>query len=370
MRRFLFLVIFIAFGTFQALGQSPSPSLWFTQLGPGSTYTGPIDIVASPTAFYSLRAGSAAIAATGTQKSVNVRRNTDNTTQDIVILTTGALDVASAQTFAGTYTITSGTIASTVLTVITITGTPIVVGDSISGVGVTAGSYIVSAGTGLGGTGTYNLNVASTVSVGEAINAIHGLYGTAFYDQSGNARDASQATAARQQRLSLSCVNSKPCFGPTGSQVFVGPSTTVAQPVTMTAVVNRTPTSTAYQVALGNNSANGYIGFLNAASTARLAANTGEITAAATDAAWHALLGVINGASPASILAIDGSETTGTLGTGNLTGAICIAGQSSAGTCLSDSLVGLEVEIAEWPVAFTSGQRTSWNANVHAYWGF
>lgn len=64
-----------------------------------------------------------------------------------------------------------GTISGTVLTVAgTVTGT-FAVGQTISGVGVTAGSYIASLGTGTGGVGTYNLNVSSTVAVGETIDA-------------------------------------------------------------------------------------------------------------------------------------------------------------------------------------------------------
>lgn len=67
--------------------------------GINASYTGPGDIVSGASAWYGLRAYSAAVAATGTQKAVNIRRASDNATSNIVILTTGALDVATATTF-------------------------------------------------------------------------------------------------------------------------------------------------------------------------------------------------------------------------------------------------------------------------------
>lgn len=63
------------------------------------SYTGPGDIVSGATAWYGLRAYSAAVAATGTQKAVNIRASGDNATTDILILPTGKLDVATAAAF-------------------------------------------------------------------------------------------------------------------------------------------------------------------------------------------------------------------------------------------------------------------------------
>jgi hypothetical protein len=62
-------------------------------------YRGPGDIVPGATAYYGLRAYNAAYAAPGTNKAINVRRASDNTTADIVILPTGSLDTATAKTF-------------------------------------------------------------------------------------------------------------------------------------------------------------------------------------------------------------------------------------------------------------------------------
>jgi Alpha-L-arabinofuranosidase B, catalytic len=68
--------------------------------GSPPTFRGPGDVLSGARAWYGLSAYSAAVAATGTQKAVNVRRSSDNTTADILILTTGLLDIATATTFA------------------------------------------------------------------------------------------------------------------------------------------------------------------------------------------------------------------------------------------------------------------------------
>jgi len=64
----------------------------------------------------------------------------------------------------------TATISGTVMTVTgTVTNPTINVGMGINGAGVTMGTYVVSDGTGTGNAGTYNLNVASTVSTGETM---------------------------------------------------------------------------------------------------------------------------------------------------------------------------------------------------------
>ena len=59
-------------------------------------YVGPGDIVSGATAWYGLRAYNLAYT-TGTNKAINIRRASDNTTMDIVILTSGDLDTATAR---------------------------------------------------------------------------------------------------------------------------------------------------------------------------------------------------------------------------------------------------------------------------------
>jgi len=61
-------------------------------------YVGPGDRVASALGWWGLRGYNAAVS-NGTTKAVNLRRDSDNTTQDFVILSNGNLDVASITTF-------------------------------------------------------------------------------------------------------------------------------------------------------------------------------------------------------------------------------------------------------------------------------
>jgi hypothetical protein len=68
-----------------------------------------------------------------------------------------------------TATCTSGTISTTTLTVAGTVNGRFQVGMVVTGPGVTAGTTIISYGTGLGGQGTYNLNISQTVSTGVAI---------------------------------------------------------------------------------------------------------------------------------------------------------------------------------------------------------
>ncbi|HVN43227.1 MAG TPA: hypothetical protein VMT50_10615 [Steroidobacteraceae bacterium] len=81
--------------------------------------------------------------------------------------------------------ITSASLAATgVLTVVTITGTPLAVGQVIYGAGVPPGSYIASLGSGTGGAGTYNLaNVDGTAFpvVGAEAMSYAGVQETQFY---------------------------------------------------------------------------------------------------------------------------------------------------------------------------------------------
>lgn len=58
----------------------------------------------------------------------------------------------------------TGAISSTVLTVSVLATGTLNVGDEVRGVGITAGTQIVSFGTGTGGTGTYNISTSQTVS--------------------------------------------------------------------------------------------------------------------------------------------------------------------------------------------------------------
>lgn len=85
-----------------------------------------------------------------------------------------------------------------VLTVSAVTGTPLAVGQVISGTGIPEGTYIASLGTGSGGTGTYNLaNANGTVvpTVSSETMTYWGAQETPFYLQETVAADASFTAA-------------------------------------------------------------------------------------------------------------------------------------------------------------------------------
>lgn len=64
----------------------------------------------------------------------------------------------------GSNAVVTGSQALGVLTVTAVTSGSLVVGDVISGTGVTAGTRITSLGTGTGGVGTYNVSTSATVT--------------------------------------------------------------------------------------------------------------------------------------------------------------------------------------------------------------
>jgi hypothetical protein len=58
----------------------------------------------------------------------------------------------------------TGSISGTTLTVTAVSTGTLIVGQTISGTGVTSGTTITALGTGTGGTGTYTVSVSQTVS--------------------------------------------------------------------------------------------------------------------------------------------------------------------------------------------------------------
>lgn len=264
---------------------------------PGSTktsYLGPGDIVSGATAWYGLRAYSAAVAATGTQKAINIRRTSDSTTSDILILTTGGLDLATANTFC----------------------------------------------------------VSTTCFVAK------------WYDQSGNARDAIQATAANQPQLLFNCIGVLPCVSALSSASVVLASSANFTPATgvvtfsLVSWVNRT---SGVSVMLEENGTQNRVSAANAAATWQLTGGaSGFVQAAASDSAWHAAVMVMNGSS--SVINIAGTETTGS------TVGSTAAGPIRAGLGLTTSLLEMS-EAGFWDnVAFNANDRASLISNQDGWW--
>lgn len=329
----------------------------------GSSYVGPGDIVASATAWYGLRAYSAAVAATGTQKAVNVRRASDNATQDILILTSGALNIASANTFATVdATATASATASTTLNLTGASSTPHV-GSTITGTGVVQPCYIISVGSFTAGAGTVVVNAAQTLAAA-SISMQYALFVTKWYDQTGNIHDQAQATAANQPQLlpvGPSNLNSLPVVNFVGSvpqYLTKGSFTTIVQPYSYSAIAwlgNQAPNS---RLVTGEGSATEGLNY-GTGTNGTFAFAPSNTAATVTVFTAHALQAILNGAS--SALWIDGSQTTGSSGT-NATGTTLSIGAASNAGFAGTFQIG---EVGLWPSNIANNIR----ANQSAYWG-
>jgi hypothetical protein len=336
-----------------------------------STYTGPGDIVSGATAWYGLRAYNAAYA-TGSNNAINVRRASDNSTENIVILATGALDIATANSFAGTDATCTGTISTTTLSCTSASSTPHV-GSTITGTGVTQPCYITAVGTFTSGSGTATIAGAGgtspcgTVSSGETITMQYGLYITEWFDQSGSgscsgACNQSESTAGDQPQLMPICFNSLPCMLFNGSAKTLTTSqddTKTTGIVTFSGIVEKIPASGNGNWDLqSSGSATNRVFIPSTANTLGLN-NTISVTTA-TDGVPHIFQMVSNTTS--SVVNIDGSETTGTITLDSTSGLINMTTGST------------EIIMAgEWgiwdAIVFTSTQRRNVCHNERLYWG-
>lgn len=343
----------------------------FSAAAPPS-YTGPGDIVGSALGWWGLRGYSGAVAATGTQPSVNVRRSSDNVACDILIATNGDLGLTistcnsstqggiSPTAFAGTDATGTGAITGTTLT---FTGGH--VGDVVTGGGTLAGTYIVS-----GSNPTWTVNNSQTVA-SSTLTLTYGLYVTKIYDQSGGGSgDALHATAGNQpQLLTAGCSSGAlPCIvfvGSSSRYLQTGAITSTAQPVTFSVVAIRTGTFTSENSMITTYNGGGIINEFYAA-TSKMVQYAGSFSSqvSITDSVWHAVQSIENGAS--STINVDDTKTTTSPGT-NATGT----GGVAIGARLGGSvfLTGSVSEAGLWGSGFSTGNQTSMCHNQFVYWG-
>jgi hypothetical protein len=340
-----------------------------------SSYTGPGDIVSGANFHIGLWGYNGAYA-TGSNNCLKVRRASDNTTQNIVILTTGLVDIATANTFAGTdFTATGGT--ATGATSLALTGcssTP-TVGDTITAA-VATGSlvqpcYITAVGTFTGGAGTVTLNKAQTCTLTSVVGQV-GLFITELYDQTGNGINFTQATAGSQPQL-------LPLGGTLATLPYISfiggfmsaTLTSVNNPFFLSIVGDMINNSLGQATFF--NYGNTYAGNLLyevGTNTTAMYCNAGTTLYSATMSwnAWHALQYVFNGASPASSINVDGTQTTGGSSGGS-------SGYSGTGLTLgawqggSNQLFGGEAEITLWPINPSGTQLSNLLVNINTRTG-
>jgi hypothetical protein len=190
-------------------------------------------------------------------------------------------------------------------------------------------------------------------------------FATKGYDQSGNARDASQSTAANQPQLTLNTIGGKPALNFNGSSTALATTASFALGTVngWTAVAERL-SGTGFQPMITASGGASGLWFNNAANKIATLGTGGAVTliASATDAASHSLTVSGNGAS--SFISVDGTVTTGNnSGLTNVTQTRIIGGMSST------FWNGVGSEIIEWGFAPSQAQSAIVHLSQSAYYG-
>lgn len=273
----------------------------------GASYTGPGDVVSGATAWYGLRAYTAAIAAAATQKLINIRNIATSETCDVIVATNGGFgNVANC----------SGSSS----------------GDTVA---------------------VFCAESSSSCAVTEA------------YDQTGNGINATQATAADQPALTLSCVGSLPCMTGTGSAhgwLSSSAMTSITQPDTISVVAKFTATNQTY--VFTTNNGNQFLSHFTSANKYYCYAGATGLTPTVPDNVLNAVNWTVNNTS--SVCNVNGTENSGTSGSAVTGTFITLMASSNAGAA---SMVGSFYDGGIWASSFTSTQRTNVCENQQAYWG-
>lgn len=185
------------------------------------------------------------------------------------------------------------------------------------------------------------------------------------YDQTGNARDATQATLANMPAITFADLNSLPTltFSSGSSTNLTAASFTATQPFSFSAVYIRTVNAAGGILATAT--AGVQLRGAGVANSTTLACTT-AVANTANDSAWHAGNVVCNGTSSAA--RIDSTDNTGlSAGTTNISADTMRMGNSSGGVFLT----GRIAEGGFWPsTGFDATQRSNVNTNQHGTNGY
>jgi hypothetical protein len=179
-----------------------------------------------------------------------------------------------------------------------------------------------------------------------------------WYAQAGTL-DLVQTTPASQPSLIFNCNGALPCIQTTAGTFLASAATPTPSGVVSISAVGNRSAGTGLCAFRQNGNANRVSATPAVANQWQLA-GTGSLAPTANDNVWHAVQGVINGA--ASVISIDGTETTGTV-TGTVTAAAVQVTGSASTTCNF-------AEYVYWdPYQLTPAERTALRANQKSYWG-
>jgi hypothetical protein len=190
-----------------------------------------------------------------------------------------------------------------------------------------------------------------------------------IYDQTANANDLSQVTAATRPTLVFNCINtSLPCMAFNGSQFLTRGtfSSSAAQPFTVVGLAERT-SGTGNSTFFSTSTSTGVQFFFAGANLVAIYSGSALPSASQTDNAFHALAGAYNTTS--SSITVDGTTTSGLdLVVYNSLGANTCMG-SDATSCAANALTGRVTEVAVWASGFNGTQLTNMCHNQRLFWG-
>lgn len=338
----------------------------------GGGYVGPGDIASGASEGGGVRAYNAAFA-TGSNNGMEVRRFSDSSLQNILILSNGSLDMATALTFAGTDATASCTVAATTGTCTGASSTPHV-GSTVAGTGVTQPCVVTAVGTFTGGAGTVTLagksgaggasNPCGTVGSAVTLTFTYGLSVHTLYHQPSGGHDFVQTTNSKQPQLLPNAVGSVPCmnFVAANSQELISSAsiTTSSQPFSAEGVASWGTAASQGNIMATSGSNSFQMSTYNAQALFDVN-NTGPNPTGLTPNIPYVLSGLAS--TTAGVLNANGTDTTTNTGTGTANGSLAIGSYSGGG--YTDACI---YEVYLFPsTSFTSTQRNNLSTNGLTY---
>jgi hypothetical protein len=210
--------------------------------------------------------------------------------------------------------------------------------------------------------GTLELSAGGAAAFIAGNSGVLNMRITQLYDQTGNGHPMTATGVPRPVFLTSGLCSFAVAQFNNSAHIMTAVGFAVSQPLSIAAVAKET--SSAGIAALLSDSTNLEFSFnttpaLRVKTSGNLPSGTTPINT------FYSLQGVFNGAS--SVVTVNGTDTTGTIGGNGISGAhVLQMGNDDFG----EALPGAIVEQGVWPIAFSSGQRTSMSSNQRAFWGF